>query len=219
MRPHVFINIAASVDGKISDENRKQIRISCNEDLKRVDELRATSDAIMVGIGTILADNPRLNVKSEELRKKRVAEGKKENPVKVVVDSKCRIPENAMVFDGEVILAVSKIADKERVEKISKKAEVVVFGEQEVDLVALFEYLYKRGIKRVMVEGGGRLISSLLSKNLVDEVFIYYAPIFIAGENSPTICDGRSFATPLRMELVDVKRFGKGFLVHLKRLI
>ncbi|MEM0022087.1 MAG: 2,5-diamino-6-(ribosylamino)-4(3H)-pyrimidinone 5'-phosphate reductase [Archaeoglobaceae archaeon] len=216
MRPHVFVNVAASIDGKISDESRKQIKISCEEDLKRVDELRASADAIMVGIGTILADDPKLNVKSEVLRKRRVLEGKSENPIKVVVDSKCRIPENAKIFEGKAIVAVSKLADKERIERISKIAKVVVFGEKKVDLKSLLRYLYEKGVRRLMVEGGGTLIASLLRENLVDEIFVYFAPIIIGGERSPTICDGRSFEKLLRLQLVSVERLGEGILVHLK---
>ncbi|MEM0302632.1 MAG: 2,5-diamino-6-(ribosylamino)-4(3H)-pyrimidinone 5'-phosphate reductase [Archaeoglobaceae archaeon] len=216
MRPYVLINVASSLDGKISDETRKQLRISCKEDLERVDRLRADADAIMVGIGTILSDDPRLNVKSKELREHRILNGKPENPIKVIVDSKCRIPETAKVFEGEVIVAVSKIADKSRVEKISRKAKVVVFGEEKVDLKSLMEYLYDIGIKKLMVEGGSTLISSLLSQNLVDEIFIYYAPIMIGGAKSPTICDGSSFSFPLKIEIVSFERLGEGLLVRLR---
>ncbi|MEM2726835.1 MAG: 2,5-diamino-6-(ribosylamino)-4(3H)-pyrimidinone 5'-phosphate reductase [Archaeoglobaceae archaeon] len=218
MKPHVLVNVASSLDGKISDETRKQLRISCKEDLQRVDELRAEADAIMVGIGTILADNPKLNVKSKELRDKRLLEGKTENPIKVVVDSKCRIPEDAEVFNGNVIVAVSKLADLSRVEKISKKAEVVVFGEEKVDLKALLEDLYNKGVRKLMVEGGGTLISSLLKEGFVDEIFIYYAPIIIGGAKSPTICDGSSFSAPLKVEIVSVERLGEGLLLHLRVL-
>lgn len=216
MRPYVIVNVASSIDGKISNEQRIQLRISCEEDLKRVDELRASVDAIMVGIGTILADNPKLNIKSEELRKKRIGDGLKPNPIKVIVDSKCRIPEDSEVLKGEAIVAVAKIASKERIERISKKAEVVVFGEEKVDLKLLMEYLYGRGIRKLLVEGGGTLISSLISEALVDDVFIYFAPIFIGGSNSPTICDGRSFEKPVEMEIVSIKKLGKGILIHLK---
>ncbi|MDI9610911.1 MAG: 2,5-diamino-6-(ribosylamino)-4(3H)-pyrimidinone 5'-phosphate reductase [Archaeoglobales archaeon] len=218
MKPHVLVNVASSLDGKISDETRKQLRISCKEDLQRVDELRAEADAIMVGIGTILADNPKLNVKSKELRDKRLLEGKTENPIKVVVDSKCRIPEDAEVFNGKVIVAVSKLADLNRVEKISKKAEVVVFGKEKVDLKALLEDLYNKGVRKLMVEGGGTLISSLLKEGFVDEIFIYYAPIIIGGAKSPTICDGSSFSAPLKVEIVSVERLGEGLLLHLRVL-
>jgi 2,5-diamino-6-(ribosylamino)-4(3H)-pyrimidinone 5'-phosphate reductase len=204
------------LDGKISDEKRRQLRISCKEDLERVDELRASADAIMVGVGTILADNPKLNVKSKELREKRLREGRTENPLKVVVDSKCRIPDDAQVFDGKVIVAVSKLAKRESLERIAKKAQIVVLGEEKVDLNSLLNFLYDQGVRRLMVEGGGTLISSLLREGLVDEMFIYYAPIIIGGSNSPTICDGRSFELPVRMEIVSFERLGEGILVHTK---
>ena len=154
MKPFVFINVASSVDGKISDESRKQLRISCDEDLKRVDRLRAESDAIMVGIGTVLADNPRLTVKSEELRRWRIEQGKPENPIRIVVDSRCRIPLNAEVLNGEAktIVAVSKLANRSKVEKLRRKAEVVVFGENKVNLADLMRYLYEIGVRKVMVE-------------------------------------------------------------------
>lgn len=216
MRPYVIVNVASSIDGKISNEERIQLRISCDQDFKRVDELRASVDAVMVGIGTVLSDNPKLNVKSEELRRKRIMNGLKPDPVKVIVDSKCRIPEDAEVLKGEAIIAVAKIANKERVERIAKRAEVLVLGEERVDLKALMSHLYDRGIRKILVEGGGTLISSLLSQCLVDEFFIYFAPIFIGGANSPTICDGRSFEKPIEMELVSISRLGRGILVHLK---
>lgn len=219
MRPYVLVNVASSLDGKISDERRRQIRISCDEDLKRVDELRASADAIMVGIGTIIADNPKLNVKSKELRDKRIAVGKKENPLKVVVDSRCRIPENAEIFEGDVLVAVSKLAEKDKIEIISKKAEVVVLGDEKVDLKALLAELHRRGVKKLIVEGGGTLISSLLKENLVDEMFIYYSPIIIGGSNAPTICDGSSFSVPIKMKMISVERLGEGLLVHVKKVL
>jgi len=94
-RPFVFINAAMSADGKISAVKRTQTRISGTEDFERVDALRAGSDAIMVGIGTVLADNPSLKVKSEERREERKRAGKDENPWRIVVDSTARTPVDA----------------------------------------------------------------------------------------------------------------------------
>ncbi len=91
-RPFVFINAAMSADGKIATAERKQTRISGTLDLDRVDELRAASDAVMVGIGTVLSDNPSLTVKSEQRRDKRRAQGLPENSVRIVVDSAARTP-------------------------------------------------------------------------------------------------------------------------------
>ena len=212
-KPFVFVNVAASLDGKISDESRRQIRISCEEDLKIVDELRAASDAVMVGIGTVLADDPRLTVKNKELRGRRLREGKDENPLRVVVDSRCRVPLNSKVLDGEAktLVAVSRAADKEKIKRISEFAEVVVFGEEKVDLKELLEYLYSRGVERVMVEGGGKLISSLVSEGLVNEMRIYYAPMIIGGSDSPTVCNGKSRI--VRCRIVKIERIGEGFAV------
>jgi 2,5-diamino-6-(ribosylamino)-4(3H)-pyrimidinone 5'-phosphate reductase len=216
MRPYVFVNIAASLDGKISDESRKQVRISCEEDLKIVDTLRAESDSIMVGIGTVIADDPRLTVKDASLRKERVKAGKPANPLRVVVDSRCRVPLNSKVLNDEArtLIAVSRIAPEEKVRKVKKVAEVAVFGEERVELPALLEYLYSKGVRRLMVEGGGTLISSLISENLVDEMRIYYGPLFIGGRNSPTVCDGKSFLKKCIIEKIE--RIGEGFAVTVR---
>ncbi len=216
MKPFVFINVAASVDGKISNERRVQLRISSKEDMERVDRLRAESDAIMVGIGTVLADNPRLTVKSEELRKKRILEGKPENPLRVVVDSRARIPEDALILNGEAetLLAVSKKAELDRLKKLQEKAMIFVSGEDRVDLRELMEFLYHIGVRRLMVEGGGELIASLFREGLVDEIYVYYGNMIIAGKNSPTIADGKSLDEPAELELLEVKKLGSGILTR-----
>lgn len=216
--PYVIVNMAASLDGKISDESRRQIKISCDEDLERVDKLRAECDAVMVGIGTVLADDPSLTVKNESLRRKRILEGKSENPTRIVVDSKCRVPLNARILDerAKTIVAVSKAADEKKMEEIRKRAEVVVFGEEKVDLVSLINYLAKINVKKLLVEGGGTLVNSLLRFGLVDEMNIYYAPIVIGGKDSPTVCDGKSFL--LRLKITSIEKIGEGFLVKAKPL-
>lgn len=214
----MFINVAASLDGKISDESRKQIKISCEEDFKRVDRLRAESDAVMVGIGTVLADDPRLTVKGEELRRWRIKQGKPENPIRVVVDSGCRIPLNAKVLNDEAktIVAVSKLADRSKVEKLRQKAEVVTFGENKVNLTALMKYLYEIGVRKVMVEGGATLNYGLLKEGLVDEIYVYYGSMIIGGAKAPTIVDGSSFNPPIELELISVEKLGRGVLTKWK---
>ncbi len=217
MRPFTFINVASSVDGKISNEKRIQLRISCEEDLRRVDELRAKSDAIMVGIGTVLSDNPKLTVKSEELRKRRLAEGRDENPIRVVVDSKCRIPLDAKVLDksAKTIVAVSNLADLEKVEALRKMGvDVFVAGNNKVDLKALVEYLYNLGVKILMVEGGATLNWAMLKEGLVDEIYIYYGNMIVGGKDSPTVVDGTSFDPPINLELIGVEKLGFGVLTR-----
>ncbi|WP_457548606.1 2,5-diamino-6-(ribosylamino)-4(3H)-pyrimidinone 5'-phosphate reductase [Archaeoglobus sp.] len=217
MRPFTFINVASSVDGKISNEKRIQLRISCEEDLRRVDELRAKSDAIMVGIGTVLADNPKLTVKSEELRKRRLVKGKDENPIRVVVDSKCRIPLDANVLDksAKTIVAVSNLADLEKVDALRKMGvDVFISGDDKVDLKALVEYLYNLGVRILMVEGGATLNWAMLKEGLIDEIYVYYGNMIVGGKDSPTVVDGKSFDPPIKLELIGVEKLGSGVLAR-----
>jgi 2,5-diamino-6-(ribosylamino)-4(3H)-pyrimidinone 5'-phosphate reductase len=216
MRPFIFVNIASSADGKISDESRKQLKISCEEDFHRVDRLRAFSDAIMVGIGTVLSDDPSLTIKNPTLRFERFEKGIPPNPVRVVVDSKLRTPSDAKVLDGsaDTIIAVSEKASRDRIEVFSKKAQILVAGEERVDLKKLCNHLYGMGLRRVMVEGGGTLISSLLRGGLVDEINIYYGDMIVGGKNSPTPVDGKSFSPPIKLELVSVQRLGDGIFAR-----
>src|SRR5659263_12004 len=127
-RPFVFINAAMSADGKIATMQRRQTRISGSLDFDRMDELRATSDAIMVGIGTVLSDNPSLTVKSKDRLEKRLSIGLSENPIRIVVDSMARIQESADIFKkgkGKRIIAVSESAPAEKVRSLSKLADII----------------------------------------------------------------------------------------------
>src|SRR5512138_2904809 len=113
MRPYVIVNTAMSADGKLSTRERRQVKISGSQDFQRVDRLKAGSDAVMVGIGTVLADDPSLTVKSEECRSRRKDRGVEEHPARIVVDSTARIPLDASVLHkgpGKRIVAVSRRA-------------------------------------------------------------------------------------------------------------
>src|SRR3990170_6187110 len=143
-RPHVIVNFAMSMDGKIALPTRKQTRISDEEDLRRVHQLRATCDAVLVGVGTILADDPKLTVKPE------YATGR--NPLRVVLDSEGRTPEGAHVLNRDAPTLIVTTAD---CAKTFPNAEVARFGQDSVDLPALLEFLGGKGVRRLPVEGGG----------------------------------------------------------------
>ena len=195
-RPFTFINAAMSADGKISTKERKQVRISGSVDFSRMDELRASSDAVMVGIGTVLADDPSLTVKSEMLRANRKESGRKENPIRVVVDSKARTPIDADIFkkgEGIRVIAVSRLAPRERVKALEEIAVVIVAGEDRVDLPELVVRLKEMGIDRLMVEGGAGLNFGMLSCGLVDEIYSFVGNLIIGGTASPTLVDGMGF--------------------------
>ncbi|MDD1653240.1 MAG: 2,5-diamino-6-(ribosylamino)-4(3H)-pyrimidinone 5'-phosphate reductase [Methanomicrobiales archaeon] len=196
MRPYVTVNLAMSADGKISTRERRQVRISGDRDYRRVDALKAGQDAIVVGIGTVLADNPSLTVKSPALREGRRNEGKADNPVRVVVDSQARTPPGADLLrkgTGERVIAVAESAPRERVERLRDLATVIVSGADQVDLDQLLRELHRKGIRRLMVEGGGTLLWGFFSRGLVDEFCTFVGPVVIGGKDSPTPADGEGF--------------------------
>jgi 2,5-diamino-6-(ribosylamino)-4(3H)-pyrimidinone 5'-phosphate reductase len=213
-RPNVIINSAMSADGKISSFERRQVRISGQEDLTRVDLLRAESDAVMVGVGTVLADDPGLRVKSASSREARRAKGWPENPLRIIADSRARTPPSAKILGPGCIVAVTDSAPQERLNRLTSKCEIIVCGRERVDLHELFSRLFDRGIKRLMVEGGATLNWSLLKLGLVDELHVYVGAMLICGEDAPTLVDGQGFKDDFpRLTLSSVERLDGGVLL------
>ncbi len=214
MRPYVFINSAMSADGKISTVARKQVRISGEEDLRRVDALKADVDAVMVGVGTVLADDPKLSIKSVVLKRTRVDQGRTENPLRVVVDSRARTPPTAAVLGSNALIATSQQAPRHRVEELETKAEILVVGERKVDLAALLGRLKDRGVESLLVEGGATLNFALLSLGLVDEIYTYVGNIIIGGSAAPTLVDGEGLTNDfVKLNLREIRQIGDGVLI------
>lgn len=222
MRPHVTVNLAMSADGKISTTERRQVKISGKKDFERVDDLKARSDAIMVGIGTVLADNPSLTVKSPERRDQRLNAGMDEHPVRIVVDSLARTPAGADILqkgNGKRIIAVTEKAPSSRIDVLSPLAEIIVAGTESVDLAMLLGRLYDAGIRSLMVEGGGTLIWSLFRDGLVDEFVTFVGNVIIGGGNSPTPADGSGFIEEKlfpRLRLESCEEMEEGVLIRWK---
>jgi 2,5-diamino-6-(ribosylamino)-4(3H)-pyrimidinone 5'-phosphate reductase len=220
-RPFIYINSAMSADGKLSTKERKQVRISGKLDFERVDELRAQADSIMVGIGTVLSDDPSLTVKSPERKAARKASGKSENPTRIIVDSAARTPLDADIFkkgEGTRIIAVSNAAPAEKVEKLEKKALVIKTGTDKVDLRELTGKLKEMGINSLMVEGGATLNWGMLSAGLVDEIYTFIGNLIIGGATAPTFTDGGGFseAELLELELLSAEKMEDGILLKWK---
>lgn len=220
MRPYLHVNVAMSADGKISTRERRQVKISGPADFARVDRIKAESDAVMVGIGTVLADDPSLTVKSAELIAMRKARGIPDHPVRVVVDSRARTPPEAAILhkgEGERIIACSEQADPGRRAALERFAVVMVTGTDEVDLSLLLARLYDRGIRRILVEGGGTLIGSLFSHGLVDELTCFIGNMIIGGAGAPTLADGEGFIDEAlfpRLSLYSLERMDEGILLR-----
>ncbi|WMW24082.1 2,5-diamino-6-(ribosylamino)-4(3H)-pyrimidinone 5'-phosphate reductase [Methanolobus sediminis] len=220
-RPFTFINSAMSADGKISTKERKQVRISGQIDFNRMDQLRAGSDAVMVGIGTVLADDPSLTVKSAELKERRIAAGKDENPARIIVDSKARTPVDADIFkkgEGKRIIIVSESAPAAKVNLLREQATIVVAGKEKVDLKQAMSELKAQGIERLMVEGGATLNWGMISNGLVDEIYTFVGNLIIGGKTAPTFTDGDGFTEKdiQKLELIDAEKMEEGILLKWK---
>jgi 2,5-diamino-6-(ribosylamino)-4(3H)-pyrimidinone 5'-phosphate reductase len=210
-----------SADGKLSTKERKQVKISGKLDFERVDELRANADAIMVGIGTVLADDPSLTVKSPERKAARKTAGKDENPVRIVVDSAARTPLDADIFkkgEGLRIIAVSNSAPAEKVKRLEEKALVIRTGTHRVDLTELAAKLKEMGINTLMVEGGATLNWGMISAGIVDEIYTFVGNLIIGGKTAPTFTDGEGFseAELLGLELLSAEKIEEGILLKWK---
>lgn len=206
MRPRVIVNVAMSADGKIALPNRRGVRISNEEDLRRVHALRAACDAVLVGVGTVLMDNPKLTVKREYANEK--------NPVRIVLDSDGSTPEHSAVLDGS---AATIIATDVNCAKTFPNAEVVRMGHDEVDLKALMEMLSERGVKTLLIEGGGTVVWSFLRHKFVDEIKIFVASFIIGGHSTPTPAAGegvRSIEAAIPLKLENAARLGDGVLLE-----
>jgi 2,5-diamino-6-(ribosylamino)-4(3H)-pyrimidinone 5'-phosphate reductase len=209
-----------SADGKLSSRRREQIKISGPEDFDRMDRIRAAADAIVVGVGTVLADDPHLTLDVEDRRVQRLRTGRPGNPARVVADSRARTPTDARILDDEATtyLLVADVAPDDRVAALEDAGAVVVHaGAERVDLAAGFDELQARDVERFMVEGGGELIFSLFAAGLVDELSVYVGSMVIGGRDAPTLADGDGFvereAFP-RLELTDVERLDDGVVLH-----
>jgi 2,5-diamino-6-(ribosylamino)-4(3H)-pyrimidinone 5'-phosphate reductase len=213
---HVSVNAAVSADGKLSSRRREQIAISGDDDFARVDRLRAESDAVVVGVGTVLADDPSL-VRYDETHRTSIRGETAPPPARVVVDSSCRTPTNAAILAGdpETYVLTSDAAPESRLTALRDAgATALVAGEERVDLTDAFAAIETHGIERVMVEGGGELIFSLFEAALVDEITVYIGNTVIGGRDAPTLADGDGFVEAFpELELTSVERIDSGVVL------
>ena len=218
---YVILNAAMTLDGKIATATGSS-NISGEEDLKRVHEIRRDCDAIMVGIGTVLADDPRLTVH-------KIDANPEDNPLRVVVDSRCRTPIAARITnkDAKTLIAGANeykydflVSDRHDVFK-KRGVEFFWSGEKRVDLKALMNHLERRGVKKLMLEGGSTLNFSMIRDGLIDEINICVAPMVVGGANAKTFFDGDGFDTmdeAVRLELTDSFNLGKDLILKYKVL-
>jgi len=207
-RPSVWVNCAASLDGRLAFAGGKRAPLSGPEDLERVQRLRAAADAILVGVGTVVKDDPSLRVHWELL-----GEPAGRNPTRVIVDASGRTPLNARVLDGSTPTIVATSERSTRV--FPAHVTTVVAGATRVDLGRLFSMLVGLGVRRLMVEGGAEILSSVLRARLFDRFTVYYSPLVVGGSTSPSMVSGPETRGPdevTPLELVRLDRVGAGYV-------
>ena len=214
----VLINAAMTIDGKIAT-NLGDSTISSKQDLRRLHRLRCSVDAIIIGISTVIIDNPRLTV--------RLIKRHGTTPVRIIVDSIGRIPLDSKILKSAskitTIVAVTKRASDERVDKIkSAGAIVIVAGTKTVDLNELFFILKKMGFNKILVEGGGELNWSILQLGIVNELMVTVAPRIVGGRTATTLVEGDGYeriSDGIKMELIKVSRQNNGEVVLYYKLL
>ena len=212
-KPYVIMNAAMTLDGKIATVTGDS-SISSRKDLARVRSLRSKVDAIMVGINTVLADDPMLIARNTKSR----------NPIRVIVDSSARIGLDSRIMRScgsvNTIIASSEKASKAKLERIKAlDATTIVLGRSKVDLPRLLAALKQKGVKKLLVEGGGEINWSMLASGLVDEVIVTVAPRIVGGSNAVTLVEGAGFRkinSGIRLKLRKIAKNGSEVILFYK---
>jgi 5-amino-6-(5-phosphoribosylamino)uracil reductase len=193
-RPYTLLSCGISIDGYLDSASDGRLLLSNDADLDRVDAVRASCDAILVGAATVRNDNPRLLVRSPARREERVARGLPPSPAKVTVTGGGKLDASANFFttgDAEKLVYCPSATVAEARERLGSVATVVDGGEP-VSMQRLSEDLYARGARRLMVEGGGIVHTQFLTEDLADELHLVVAPLFVGDSRAHRfVGDGR----------------------------
>ncbi len=202
-QPYIILNAAMTIDGKIAS-SAGDPEISDEEDWKAVHKLRTEVDAIMVGKCSIILDDPKLHIKFYEHK----------GYYRIVLDSALSIPIESKVVNYKpeiypTIIVTTENVSIERIKEFeSSNTEIIKSGTgSRVDIIKLMPILYKKGIRRILLEGGGNLNWSFIKENLVDEIRILVAPWIVGGKTAISLVEGEGFATMIespRFNLIDV---------------
>jgi len=213
-RPYVVLNAAMSLDGKIATYTGDS-RMSSPADLGRVHRLRASVDGIMVGMRTLLRDDPKLTVK--------LARGRKRH--RIIVDSTAQTPLTSYVVrtarESPTIVAVTSRAPKNRIEILERRGvKVFVCGKGPlVSVKILLQTLRKLGIRKILLEGGGALNWSMLGSGLVDEISVAITPRILGGEKAVSLVEGKGVTLvkdAVKIKLLRTAKYGPDLVVHYK---
>ena len=210
-RPHITLSGAITLDGKLATRTGDS-KLSSKKDKIRVHKLRSKVDAILVGKNTAKIDDPLLSVHNI----------KKKNPVRIILDSNATIRTSSRILKTcskiPTIIAVSKSAQKKNLQRLEKfPVQVIVCGKYTVNIKKLLVILKKKGIKNILVEGGGITNWAFVKENLVDEAIITITPYLVGGMHATTLVDGDGFSTitkSIKLKLKNVTKMKNEVILH-----
>ncbi len=210
-RPRVVLSAAISIDGKIATKSGDS-ELSSRQDKIRVHRLRAKTNAIVVGIKTVNADDPLLTV--------RYAKGK--NPIRIVLDSFGRISPSSRIIKTAnripTIIVVSKKAPKKNLARLVRSpVKTLIVGQNKVELKKLLNTLYKQKIKTILLEGGGTLNWEFIKQGLVDELIVTVTPYIVGGKDAITLVEGDGFSKVLsspKLKLHKITKQNNEIVLH-----
>ena len=208
---HIILSAAISIDGKISTRSNDS-KLSSQEDSIRLHKLRSKVDAILIGKNTMLQDDPLLTV--------RHTKGK--NPTRIILDSKGTISKNSKIIKTSdkipTISAISKKISKANLSKLKKlPVEIIISGENSVNLKLLMKKLSTKKIKTILVEGGGTVNWEFIKNNIFDELIITLSPYLIGGNDATSLVEGKGFAKIVNspnLKLKSVKRLKNHLVIN-----
>ena len=197
MKPHIFLNMAMSLDGKITTRDNQGPRFTSNADKIRMGEIRSQADAILVGAATIIADDPTFTSSPSNMER-RIQRGAVANPIKVVISGSGSVSGTARMFHSNgapALVFTTECIPPYRLKRLQDVAdEVYVVGETEVDFQRVIDILATGyAVQQLLVEGGGAVNFALLEAGLIDEVYLTLCPKIIGGRDVPTIVEGSGF--------------------------
>jgi diaminohydroxyphosphoribosylaminopyrimidine deaminase/5-amino-6-(5-phosphoribosylamino)uracil reductase len=212
--PFVTMKVAMSLDGKIATFCRRSKWISCEDSRLLVHQIRNEVDAIIVGIGTVLCDNPTLTT--------RLPDGNGRDAIRIVLDSKAGIPLDSKILNlnskAKTIIAVTSFAPEDKIEQLKKCADVLIISEKDgrIDLTELMKKLAQMENTNILIEGGAEVNASALKEGIVDKVMFFIAPKIIGNNKAPGPIGGDGVDNPseaIKLTDISVKQIGEDILI------
>jgi riboflavin-specific deaminase-like protein len=220
-RSHIIVNMAISVDGRINSRTRENFPLGSEHDRRLMDVLRERADAIIIGAGTVRHDGHPMLIRYDDLRARRVARGRDPHPVNVVLSGDLDLPLKPFFATDKTrrIVFTTRRAPKARVTRFARVAEVVIVPGKSPAPKAVVEALRERGLRKLILEGGGEVHFAFARAGLVDEWYVTLTPRLIGGKTAPSFLDGEGFLKKnhLTLRLVSQKRVGDEIFLRYRK--